>query len=122
MSILIRRQDAIDAICEHGTELERRGITVIAVANYKQATVDLLESLPIAQPEIVRCKDCKHYQFTDEKRLECLLECASGSNLKMLTITIFAAMQKGFKYGTAKTMEHVQGRARTIRKVDPAAV
>lgn len=47
----ISRQAAIDAICEHGTDLERRGITVLAVANYKQATVDLLESLTSADPD-----------------------------------------------------------------------
>ena len=47
----ISRQAAIDAICEHGTDLERRGITVLAVVNHKQATVDLLENLPSAQPE-----------------------------------------------------------------------
>lgn len=48
---LISRQAAIDAVCTHGTELERRGITVLSVANHKQATVDLLEQLPSAQPE-----------------------------------------------------------------------
>lgn len=51
MDDLISRQQAIEAICEHGTDLERRGITVLAVANHKQATVDLLEQLPSAQPE-----------------------------------------------------------------------
>lgn len=51
MDDLISRQQAIDAICEHGTDLERRGITILAVANHKQATVDLLENLPSAQPE-----------------------------------------------------------------------
>lgn len=55
----ISRQAAIEAICEHGTRLERRGITVLAVANHKQATVDLLESLPSAQPE--RCEDCRNF-------------------------------------------------------------
>lgn len=48
---VISRQAAIDAICEHGTDLERRGITVLAVANHKQATVDLLENLPSVQPK-----------------------------------------------------------------------
>lgn len=51
MSDLISRRVAIDAVCEHGTDLERRGITVLSVANHKQATVDLLEQLPSAQPE-----------------------------------------------------------------------
>lgn len=47
----ISREAEINAICEHGTELERMGITVLAVSNHKQVTVDLLESLPSAQPE-----------------------------------------------------------------------
>jgi len=49
MADLIDRQAAIDAICEHGTDLERRGITVLAVVNHKQVTVDLLEKLPSAE-------------------------------------------------------------------------
>lgn len=48
---MISRQAAINAICEHGTGLERRGILVLSVATHKQATVDLLETLPSAQPE-----------------------------------------------------------------------
>lgn len=62
MSDLIDRQAAIDAVCEHGTELERRGITVLAVANHKQVTIDLLESLPSVHPDIIRCKDCESWQ------------------------------------------------------------
>ena len=65
MSDLISRQAAIDAICEHGTELERRGITVLSVANHKQVTVDLLENLPSAErhgkwidPEDSTCYKC----------------------------------------------------------------
>ena len=67
----ISRRAAIKAICEHGTELERRGITVLAVANHKQVTVDLLENLPAAErrgrwfikkdvtfPHMV-CSECK---------------------------------------------------------------
>ena len=49
MSDLISREAAINAICEHGTDLERRGITVLAVANHKQVTVDLLEKIPSAE-------------------------------------------------------------------------
>lgn len=67
MSDLINRQDAIDAICEHGTELERRGITVLAVANHKAVTIDLLENLPtaterkggwIVKNHVVCCSEC----------------------------------------------------------------
>lgn len=49
MDDTISRQAAIDAICEHGTDLERRGITVLSVSNHKQVTVDLLENLPSAE-------------------------------------------------------------------------
>lgn len=73
MRDLIDRQAAIEAICEHGTDLERRGIMVLAVSNHKQATVDLLESLPSAQQWIPvserlpeECKQvlvCDDYQF-----------------------------------------------------------
>lgn len=62
MSNLIDRQAAIKAICEHGTDLERIGITYIAVASHKQVTVDLLEQLPSTQSEIIRCKDCKYWE------------------------------------------------------------
>lgn len=71
MDDLISRQAAIDAICEHGVELERRGITVLSVVNHKQATVDLLENLPsadrrgrwiekrnVAFPHLL-CSECK---------------------------------------------------------------
>lgn len=47
----ISRQGAIDAVCEHGTDLERRGITVLSVANHKQVMVDVLENLPSVQPK-----------------------------------------------------------------------
>lgn len=54
MTDYIDRQAAIDAICKHGTELERRGITVLTVVNHKQVTVDLLENLPSAEVEPVK--------------------------------------------------------------------
>ena len=60
MNDLINRQAAIDAICKHGTDLERRGITVLSVANHKQATVDLLENLPSAE---------RLGRWVDEKRI-----------------------------------------------------
>lgn len=59
MDDLISRQQAIDAICEHGTDLERRGITVLAVANHKQVTVDLLENLPTVQTDDDRLERCR---------------------------------------------------------------
>ena len=83
MSDLISRQAAIDAICEHGTDLERRGITVLAVVNHKQVTIDLLEHLPSVEVEPVKrgkwiydnqfhwyrasCSECGYKRVTDIK-------------------------------------------------------
>lgn len=53
---LISRKAAIDAICTEGTRLERNG--TVAMAEIKQWCVDILEALPSAQPEVIRCKDC----------------------------------------------------------------
>ena len=50
MSDLISRQAAIDAI---RGEIEINGYSHV---------VDVLEQLPSAQPEIIRCKDCKFYR------------------------------------------------------------
>lgn len=57
----ISRQAAIDAICEHGTDLERRGIAVLSVANHKQVTVDLLENLPSAERQEVQSSECEYW-------------------------------------------------------------
>ena len=63
MSDLISRQEAIDAICTEGTRLERNG--TVAMAEIKQWCVDILDALPSAQPKIIRCRDCKHWDGVD---------------------------------------------------------
>ena len=78
----ISRTRAIDAICEHGTDLERRGITVLAVANHKQVTVDLLEQLPSVQPDIIRCKDCEYLCNEDGLRGMCWHINGFGTDIK----------------------------------------
>ena len=51
MSDLIERQVAIDALdCINGVE-------------------EVLRSLPSAQPEIIHCKDCKHFGVDRYKKL-----------------------------------------------------
>ena len=51
MSDLIRRRDAIDALIKwYGCEPSDIG-----------AFENIIEKLPPAQPEIIRCKDCKFY-------------------------------------------------------------
>lgn len=49
MSDLINRQDAIDALHEE---------FYYELKDLKMA-VDVIKNLPSAQPEIIRCKDCK---------------------------------------------------------------
>ena len=59
---LIDRQAAIDAIedlpnCDNGYSGTYDKAYIIAT----------LEELPSAQPEIIHCRDCKHYQFADNR-------------------------------------------------------
>jgi hypothetical protein len=55
MNDLISRQAAIDAI-----EKESQVDGAYGYMDTK-SIVDLLNNLPSAQPEIIRCKDCKHF-------------------------------------------------------------
>jgi len=60
MKDLIERQAAIDAL---DGEIEITGRTnAEAVKGYVRLVRDRLERLPSAQPEIIRCKECKHYE------------------------------------------------------------
>ena len=58
MNDLISRQAAIDAMSE---SLKR------VFPEHRQIAEKCLNALPSAQPEIIRCKDCKHYQFADNR-------------------------------------------------------
>ena len=63
MSDLIDRQAAIDAFdCTNelivGGEAYARN-----VVNYINKVVDKIKDLPSAQPEIIRCKDCKYFEY-----------------------------------------------------------
>lgn len=51
MSDLISRQDAIDVFWKLNVEIRPSAINAI---------LDMLNTLPSAQPEIIQCKDCKH--------------------------------------------------------------
>ena len=82
MSDLISRQDALDAL---GAEPEvwtnddeyAKGMNVqwqydrMAIeALSTEPTKDVvwaIEKLPSAEPEIIHCKDCKHYRFADNR-------------------------------------------------------
>ena len=58
MNDLIDRQAAIDALWSLDVELRPSAIDAI---------LNMLNGLPSVQPEIIRCKDCKHYQFSDNR-------------------------------------------------------
>lgn len=53
MSDLIDRQEAIDAIMGEPPE-----------AHYPSWYAEIIQNLPSAQPELVRCKECKFYDIT----------------------------------------------------------
>lgn len=65
MADLIDRQDVIDAF-----DLPIYNITgrenAERVIEYLKAVIQRIKDLPSAQPEIIRCKDCKHL-FDDNK-------------------------------------------------------
>lgn len=52
MDDLIDRQAAIDAILDMNAEHR---------VSWKDAVIDIIDELPSAQPEQVRCKGCKRY-------------------------------------------------------------
>ena len=64
MSDTISRQAAIDAL---DGKIEITGRTnAEAVKGYVRLVKDRLERLPSAQPEIIRCKDCRYYQDNND--------------------------------------------------------
>lgn len=56
MSELIDRQAAIDALDRIGS---------LDTEADKKYAISVFEELPSAQPEIIRCKDCKHWDGVD---------------------------------------------------------
>mgnify|MGYP006958187697 CR=1 FL=1 len=79
MSGLISRQAAIDALVKAIREDpyydSNEAINGLGVCDVRV----ILNDLPSAQPEIIRCGDCKHYYFADnripqEQRYTCGLD------------------------------------------------
>ena len=72
----ISRQSAIDAFNTNLNELvvggEENAKTVL---NYLNRVLDKIQCLPAAQPEIVRCKDCKWYGRADKRRFYRGMDC-----------------------------------------------
>ena len=52
---LITKGAAVDAIMERDQYAE------------PMECVEAIKGLPSAQPEIIRCRECKHYQFADNR-------------------------------------------------------
>ena len=73
MSDLISRQQAIDSLdfeIVHMTAYCDGKNEGNPLAQYNKGLEDgkkAIEALPSAQPEIIRCKDCKHYKITDNR-------------------------------------------------------
>ena len=68
MSDLISRQAAIDAVQNRHMMLNKEKVLLI----------NDLEKLPSAQPEIVRCKDCKYAEYIDDVKTLWCTECGQG--------------------------------------------
>ena len=76
----ISRQAAIDALNEYFArigKLKRRGLTKGEKA-ISLDTVGAIKTLPSAQPEIIRCKDCKHSEHWYRDRRRCFLWSEDG--------------------------------------------
>lgn len=63
MSDLIDRQAAIDALGEKPLVWDDLSDFDLGKAAQWSDDVDAIKELPSAQPEIVRCKDCVHYDL-----------------------------------------------------------
>ena len=77
---LISRKTAIDAV-EESRRLNHHqdGKEACAHEYEHRHFLKILMALPTAQPEIIRCKDCKHYYYADnripqERRYSCDLD------------------------------------------------
>ena len=68
MDDLISRQAAIDAVQNRHMMLNKEKVLLI----------NDLEKLPSAQPEIVRCKDCKYAEYIDDVKTLWCTECGQG--------------------------------------------
>ena len=62
MDTISRKQaiDALDDLCDRECEYSKKQRHVMCGACHLASAFDVVEQLP-AQPEIIRCKDCKHW-------------------------------------------------------------
>ena len=57
--------EALDALCDRECEYSKKQRSVMCGACHLGSAFDVVEQLPSAQPEIVRCKDCKWKQGSE---------------------------------------------------------
>ena len=75
----ISRQSAIDAFNTNLNELVVGGEeNAKTVENYLNRVLDKIKCLPSAQPEVVRCKDCKYAEYIDDVQTLWCTECGQG--------------------------------------------
>lgn len=85
MDDLISRQDAIDIVQGYAEQLQRyigmpNDSEVYAYARRLLLSIDrYIKALPSAQPEIIRCKDCKYWQDQEDGVVEVPI-CARPEN------------------------------------------
>lgn len=68
MDDLISRQaaiDALDALCDRECEYSKQQRSFMCGACRLGSAFDVIDELPSAQPEIIRCKDCKYRDADD---------------------------------------------------------
>ena len=61
MRDLIDRQDAIEAICG-----EVYGLSDMSIEDAYEIAKEAVEDVPSAEPEIIRCKDCKWWDKSED--------------------------------------------------------
>ena len=81
---LISRQAAIDALIALTVYSNKRDL-VEEADNHPNTwiegvaeCIDEIEDLPSAQPEIIRCKDCKYAEYIDDVKTLWCTECGQG--------------------------------------------
>ena len=74
----IERQAAIDAFDCTNELIVSGEANARNVVNYINKVVSKIKDLPSAQPEIIRCKDCKHSEHWYKDKRRCFLWYETG--------------------------------------------
>ncbi len=67
MNNLIDKQAVMDAMWRlYYEDIDRFGVEIAETFDAERAC-EAIEAIPVSQSEIIRCKDCKHYEFSDNR-------------------------------------------------------